>query len=431
MLLNVIELMALVIFAAVLQSNYKVPSPLSIMGVVLGCLACNIQILDLDPNEFDTLVLITLPLLITADALKLEFKDVKKHGLSLFWVAVISVLAFIGFGVMFNDYIMYNYHLPMAAVVILFCMHAATDPITVSAVFSNFKVPHKLKILTEGESLFNDATALIVFAVALVALNNPSQVTPGFIIAKSFSVIFGAIAIGLLIGFFTIWALKISEEALVEATIIIFSAYLSYWLAEHFHFSGILSVIVSILMANSAIHKYLNADEAEIEKASRENNFGLLKYAITNMDNHRTILKSVEFVSMFASAVLFVSIAAIANFEMIWSYKYEILAVFLASTVIRGLTMIKFALVSNNVDQMQSIKKHWLSVLTFAGSKGALSILMVHMLPNTFKYKHLFENIVIGNIILSTFVYAFALAVIFSFNKAKFEKECELEEAHH
>lgn len=431
MLVNVIELMALVIFAAVLQSNYKIPSPISIMGVILGCLAFKIQIVNLESTEFDTLVLITLPLLITADALKLQIKDVKQHGLSLFWVAGISVLAFIGAGVLFNDFILIDYNLPMAAVILLFCMHAATDPITVSAVFSNFKVPHKLKILTEGESLFNDATALIVFAVALVALNNPDQVTPSFIALKTFSVIAGAIVVGLIVGFMSIWALKISEEALVEATIIIFAAYLSYWVAEHFHFSGILAVIVTILMANNAIHKILNADEAEIEQASRENNFGLLKYAITNKDNHVTILKSVEFASMFASAVLFVSIAAIADFEMIWKYKYEILAVFAASTVIRGLTMIKFALVSNSVDKMQSIKKHWLSVLTFAGSKGALSILMVHMLPSNFKYKHLFENIVIGNIILSTFVYAFVLAIIFNFNKDKFEAECAEEEAHH
>lgn len=431
MLVNVIELTALVILAAVLQSNYKIPSPITLMGVVLGCLAFDIKILTLESKEFDTLVLITLPLLIAADALKLKLKDIKKHGLSLFWVAVVSVLAFIGVGVLFNDFILLDYNLPMAAVILLFCMHAATDPITVSAVFSNFKVPHKLKILTEGESLFNDATALIVFAVALVALNNPSDVTPSFIAVKTVSVIFGAIAVGLVVGFLTIWALRISEEALVEATIIIFSAYFSYWLAEHFHFSGILAIIVTILMANNAIHNFLNADEAEIEQASLDNNFGLLKYAITNMDNHQTILKSVEFASMFASAALFVSIAGIANFQMIWEYKYEILGVFVASTLIRGMTMLKFAVVSNNVDQMQSIKKHWLAVLTFAGSKGALSILMVHMLPNSFKYKYLFENIVVGNIILSTFVYALALAVIFRLNKDKFEKECALENVHH
>ena len=110
-------------------------------------------------------------------------------------------------------------------------------------------------------------------------------------------------------------------------------------------------------------------------------------------------------------------------------YKYEILAVFIASTIIRALMMLKFAVLSNNVSFIQSIQKHWWAVLTFAGSKGALSILMVHLIPNSFEYKELFENIIVGNIFLSTFIYAFILGSIIMKNKVKFEKECA--EEHH
>ncbi len=429
MFVQIIQILALVIFASVLQKNLKIPSPITIMSVVMSGLLFNITLFDIDAKEFDNLVLITLPLLIATDALKLKWEDIKNHGLSLFWVAVISVLVFIGVGILFNDYVLVDYPLSLAAVALLFCMVAATDPITVSAVFSNFKVPHKLKILTEGESLFNDATALIVFAIALVALKSPEQVTFSFIAIKSLSVIFGAIAIGLSVGFITIWALKVSDEAFIESTIIILGAYFAYWGAEHFHFSGILAVIVTILMANHTIQKIISRDNAQLEEADKTRNFGLLKYAITNKDNHETIMKSVDFLSMFASTILFASIAAIVDFDKMWQYKYEILAVFVASTIIRGATMFKFAIVSNKIDKMQSIKKHWWAVLTFAGSKGALSILMVHMIPNSFKYKALFEHIIVGNIILSTFVYAFVLGVIFIRNKRKFDQEC-LEEVH-
>jgi CPA1 family monovalent cation:H+ antiporter len=429
MVIQIMEVLILVILASVLQSNYKIPSPITIMSVVMAGLYFDIELFDMNSKEFDNLVLITLPLLIASDALKLKLSDIKEHGASLFWVAVISVLVFIGVGVLINNHVLVNYPLSIAAVVLLFCMVAATDPITVSAVFSNFKVPHKLKVITEGESLFNDATALIVFSLALIALKNPSDVTVQLIAVKSFSVIAGAVAVGLAIGLATIWILKVSEEALVEAIIIILGAYSSYWIAEHFHFSGILSVIVTIVMANNAIQKIISKDNAEIEVADKTNNFGLLKYAITNKNNHETILKNVDFLSVFASTVLFASIASVVNFEKLWDYKYEILAVFIASTVIRGVMMLKFALVSNNVSFMQNIRKHWWAVLTFAGSKGALSILMVHMLPSNFQYKSLFEHIIVGNILLSTFVYAITLAFIFKCNKEKFEKECELE--HH
>jgi CPA1 family monovalent cation:H+ antiporter len=430
MLVTAIELMGLVVFASVLQKNYKVPSPVTLMAAVLGSMAFNYQLFKLNSEQFDNLVLFTLPLLIAADALKLKWEDLKTHGISLFWVAVVSVLVSIGAGVLINDYILNSYPLSIAAVVILFCMVSATDPITVSAIFANFKVPHKLKVLTEGESLFNDATALIVFSIALVALSNPEQVTYSFIAIKSFTIVFGAVAVGLIFGYLTTIVLKLSDEAFIEATIILFSAYASYMIAEHFHFSGILSVIVDMVIANKMIQKIIDNEENHIEEADKSKNIGLLKYAMTTKDNQITILKSIDFVGLFASSMLFVSIASIANFDKLFQYKYEILAIFIASTIIRGLMMLKFAIISNQVSFMQSIKKHWWAVLTFAGSKGALSILMVHLIPNTFQYKELFENIIVGNIFLSTFIYAFILGGIILKNKVKFEKECAEENCH-
>ena len=428
MILTLIELMGLVIFASILQKNYKIPSPITIMSVILIAMTFNFKILTLNSHQFDNIVLITLPLLIASDALKLHWHDIKTHWFSLFWVAVVAVLLSIGFGVLFNDFVLIDYHLSIAAVVILFCMISATDPITVSSVFSNFKVPHKLKVLTEGESLFNDATALIVFAIALIALQKPEDVTTNLIVYKTISVIFGAIGIGVVLGLISIVLLKLSDEALVESTIIIFTAYSSYLVAEKFHFSGILSVIVTMLITNKKIQDIIKQDNVSIDNAEKNSNFTLLRHAITTKDNHEIMLKSMEFSSMFASAILFISIASIVDFNSLLKYKYEILSVFFASTIIRAIMMLKFAVISNKIKYMQSINKNWWMVLTFAGSKGALSILMVHMIPNNFEYKILFENIIVGNILLSTFSYAFILAIVFHKNKAIFEQEIKLEE---
>ena len=430
MLITTIIILALVIFASVIQFNFKIPSPITIMSIVMAFMLFDIRLIRINSSEFDNLVLLTLPILIAADAMKLQWNDVKKNGISLFFVAVIGILAFVALGVLINDYVLIDYPLSIAAVTLLFCMLAATDPVTVSSVFSNFKVPHRLKILTEGESLFNDAAALIVFSIALVALNNSDVVDFEFVVTKTFSVIFGALGVGIIIGYLTIKCLKISKDALVEASILMLGTYSAYLIAEHFHFSGILSVIVAVLIANNEIQKQLNIDDDEINKANQTNNFVLLKYAITNKDNHETIIKSFDFICMFAASILFASIASVANFEKMWNYRIEILALFLASTLIRGIVMLKFAFVSNNVERMQSVKKHWWCVLTFAGSKGALSILMVHMIPNDFKYKEMFEHVVIGNILLSTFIYAFILGIIFIKNKEKFQKECEEERLH-
>lgn len=431
MLMNLIELMGLVILASVIQANYKIPSPITLMGGIIMFSIFGMKPFEFEAKEFDTIVMATLPLLIGSDALKMKWDDLKTHGISLFWVAVISILSFIFLGVLVKGLVITDYSVSLAAIVLLFCMVAATDPITVSAIFSNFKVPHKLKVLTEGESLFNDATALIVFSIALVALNTPEHVTVGFIVMKTLSVVVGALVVGLASGFLTTVALRLSGEPLVEGTIILFFAYIAYLVAEHFHFSGILAVIITVVMANRMIQNIIDKEDDDIEAANKSRNFGLLTYAITTRENQKTVVKVLDFASMFAAALLFVSIAAVVDIDKMFLYKYEILALFVASTIIRGLTMLKFALLSNQVSFMQSIQKHWWAVLTFAGSKGALSILMVHLIPNSFEYKEMFEHVVVGNIVLSTFVYAVILAIIIVRNKDKFEKECAEEEGHH
>lgn len=429
MLITIIELLAIAIFAAIIQSNYKIPSPVTIISIVLGCLFFDLKIFTVNSSDFDILVLTTLPLLIAADVMKLKWEDLKENFFSLFFVAVVIVSVSVGIGVLINDYVLVDYPLSIAAVIILFCMVSATDPITVSAVFSNFKVPHKLKILTEGESLFNDATALIIFSIALVALNRPEEVTLSFITVKTLSVIFGAAIIGIVLGYLNILALKFSSEPLVEASIILLFSYLSYIAAEHFHYSGILAIICCVVISNKHIQKIIDSEDKNIQKADLSRNTGLMQHAVTTKDNKMTILKSIEFVSMLAATALFVSVAAIIDINKLFSYSYEIFAVFLASTVIRGLMMIKFAYVSNSVKKMQPINIRWWSVLTFAGSKGAISILMVHMLPNKFEYKELFEYIIIGNILLTTFLYSLILAIIMFKYKDKFDKEC-LEDIH-
>ncbi len=425
MLLYIIGLMFLVIMASVLQKSFKIPSPISLMAGVLAVSTLHGPVFNITDQVFDILVVVTLPLLIAADSLKLCFNDLVKNWVSLLWVAVISVVLSVGAGVLMADYVFPNQALPIAAIVMLFCMVSATDPITVSAIFSNVKVPHQLKVLTEGESLFNDATALIIFSLALASLTTPDMVTGAFIATKTVSVLVIAVIVGVVIGAITMFVLRLSNEALVEATILLLAAYSSYEVAEHFHASGILAVIVSMVMANKAIQDIIREDNEEMNRAEKNADFGIFKYAITDRENHAVIIRSVDFLSLFAAALLFIAVASIVDIEKMWMYRGEILAVFVASTIIRGVMMLKFAFVSNKVDRMQSIQPHWWAVLTFAGSKGALSLLMVHMIPSSFAFKEMFEHIIVGNILLSTFLYAGILATIIRRNKAKFELECQ------
>lgn len=79
---------------------------------------------------------------------------------------------------------------------------------------------------------------------------------------------------------------------------------------------------------------------------------------------------------------------------------------------------------------MANVSFRWWGVLTFAGIKGGLSIVMLTMIPSTFEHLEMFKAVVIGVIMLSTFIYSGILLAIISVNKQIFIKEKQAEHSH-
>ena len=437
MLMYVMQWMALTIGSSLIQRNWGIPLPITLLtGVIVGnALGLPLFNIHLEDTNFDLLVMLTLPLLIAADALKLRWEDVKRHGWSLFLTAGVNVFLAVGAGLLVNQFVLGQYHLTSAAVVVLFSMLVATDPITVSSIFSNVKVPHQLKVLTEGESLFNDASALVVFSLGVLALTDPTKVSAFFIAQKIGTVIGGALVIGLIIGALTALTLRLSDDPFVEATTLLLGAYASYGIAEYFHFSGILAIIVSMLLVGTAIARFLDREEKEHEKdwafVPAMMKTVVRTYELTSVANMHMVQNAVQFVALLASVALFISIGVLTDLEVLWKFRIEIVSVFIATTLIRGGLMLKFVTVSRWTNRMHTVPLHWGAVLTLAGSKGALAILMVHLLPSNFAFKELFEHIIIGNILLSILVYAPLLLLTMRIFKERFEQESLADPSHH
>ena len=437
MLVYVMQWLVLTIGSSLIQRNWGIPLPITLLtGVIVGnALGLPLFNIHLEDTNFDMLVMLTLPLLIAADALKLRWEDVKRHGWSLFLTAGVNVFLAVGAGLLVNQFVLGQYHLTAAAVVVLFSMLVATDPITVSSIFSNVKVPHQLKVLTEGESLFNDASALIVFSLGVMALTDPSKVSAFFIAQKIGMVVGGALVIGLAIGTLTALTLRLSDDPFVEATTLMLGAYASYGIAEYFHFSGILAIIVSMLLVGTVIARFLDREEKEHEEdwafvpAVMKN--VVRTYELTSVANMHMVQNTVQFVALLASVALFISIGVLTDLEVLWKFRIEIVSVFIATTLIRVGLMLKFVTVSRWTHRMHTVPLHWGAVLTLAGSKGALSILMVHLLPSNFAFKELFEHIVIGNILLSIMVYAPLLLLTMRVFKDSFEQDSLADPSHH
>jgi CPA1 family monovalent cation:H+ antiporter len=393
---------------------------------------------------FANLVIFLIPILIAADALLLKLDDLKKNALSLFYLAVLSVAISIVFGIFVANTFFADYALSTGAIIALFAMVLATDPVSVVSVFSSFKVPHKLAILAEGESLFNDATALIIFSFIAIPMMRGEHIGAIDIAVVSAKVIAISVLIGLLIGFIGVGIMKLTSDPMSELVLILLTAYGSFEVAEHFHMAGLLAVIVAIITLNTVTQKSFDAKAKKVTKArnivNRANRSkkifstgfisGItrkLSSDVSSIERHKQNLNYVAVLALLANTFLFMSMASIVNLDLLLKYQTEILLMFTITTLIRAFMMGTFGFVSNMTKKMTDIGVRWWSVLLFAGIKGGLSIVMLQMLPKGFEHQEMFNAIVIGVILLSTFVYATILVGIIMFNKKSFDEEVEKE----
>lgn len=441
----ILYLLAITAIALIAKDALKLPVPMTILPLAAAAsYLSGHNLVDVDGEGFDQLLLALLPLLITTDVLALKFSDVKKNAFSLFYVAVVSVVlsVFVGayVGSMFLDE-----SIPFLYVILLFAMITATDPVAVVNVMSSNKLPHKLSFLAEGESLANDAVVLVLFGICVGLVSSGTgdvAVDTTSLAVQSLMVIVGALIIGLACGFVGLFLLKTTDNKIAETSILLLVAYFAFEMAEVFHWSGILAIIVSVMTANTVISRRIEKDETEIEsdldalEAPGATGFKFtviesLEGAVKDKANHEAIKEFVGFLAIVGTSLLFVSMASMLHWNVLLNHIPEILITFAIATAARMIMMMKFAFVSNKTDRMQNINVRWWSVLSLAGVKGGLSILMLHMLPDLPNPTHqeLFEAVVIGNILLSTFIYPTLMMAIISLFKDRFAAELEAE--HH
>lgn len=127
---------------------------------------------------------------------------------------------------------------------------AATDPVSVIAIFRRLGAPKQLEILLEGESLFNDGTAIVIFGLALEIMDAGS-----FNLVDSLfnflEVAGGGIVVGFLLGWLASRLIARIDDYVVETTLTTVLAFGSYLVAEQFHLSGVLAVVVAGLVSGS------------------------------------------------------------------------------------------------------------------------------------------------------------------------------------
>jgi Na+/H+ antiporter len=155
-----------------------------------------------------------------------------------------------------------NYFIPGFSLALGFLLGGIVSPpdaVSAGAILKFVKVPKAISSILEGESLLNDASSLIIFRFAMIAV-----ATEQFIFSKAVTtfswMIIGGVSIGLLIGWFFMKAHKyLPTDANVDIVLSLLTPYIIYLAAEEVHCSGVLAVVSGGLLLSNNRHRFLSS----------------------------------------------------------------------------------------------------------------------------------------------------------------------------
>jgi CPA1 family monovalent cation:H+ antiporter len=239
-------LVGAVLAAAARQLNVPYPALLALGGAGLALLP-NVPSVTLDPEL--ALALFVAPVLLDA-AYDASPRDLKRYWRPVASLALITVgLTVVAVALVARWSVP---ALPWAAAVALGAIVAPPDAAAAITMMRQLRPPHRVLVILEGESLFNDATALIIYRLA-VAATVTGAISGWNVIPMLAVVAVGSIVLGAVLSRFILLVSRRIED-LATAVIIQFLTTFGVWiLAERLGLSGIITVVVfAILTARKA-----------------------------------------------------------------------------------------------------------------------------------------------------------------------------------
>jgi Na+/H+ antiporter len=153
-----------------------------------------------------------------------------------------------------------------AAAAVLGAVLAPTDTVAAAATFARLSVPHRLRLLVEGEAMINDGTALVLYRIAVgVAIGG--TITAGGALLQFLGNVAGGVLVGLAVGWLGTFVMRRQTDSALVVVMSLLGAYGAYLGAEELHASGILAAVVTGVYTGWQAPRSLDA-ETRLEAAA-------------------------------------------------------------------------------------------------------------------------------------------------------------------
>lgn len=252
---------------------------------------------------------------------------------------------------------------------------ANTDTVSMIAVFKEIPVPPRLSTIVEGETLFNDAAALVSFNL-IVQLYSTGSLTVIEGIQQLLFISLGGCLVGLVLGYLSIPVFARLDDPLSSLLLTVAVALGTFQIGQFFGVSGAVSVVVAGLIFG---------------------NFGLSRN--NSASSRITLLSFWEYASFTVNTFIFLLIGVEINLVTLWRTLPAILLAVLAYQVGRVLTVYPLLALVRFIDS--PIPLRWQHLLFLGNIKGSLSMALALSLPNTLPGREVLIALVFGSVLVS------------------------------
>jgi CPA1 family monovalent cation:H+ antiporter len=358
--------------AAVLSEKLKISytTILVIIGLVLSFLRIAGGLSEIPLDRSIILGLVVPPLIFEA-AMRTRFEVFKTVrntvlALAIFGVVISAILS----GMVLNLAL----GLPLAVALTFGVIVAPTDPVSVVNILKRSKAPSRLVTLLETEAYFNDATAVILYPIAISLSFSPIQSVALF--AYTFG---GGILIGFIFSGIAELLHRLVTEPLAETSFTIAVMFGSYTFAESIGVSGLVAVaIAGLYMGNRTMHVAMSEE------------------------TRTTMTKFWEVVTFLVTSLAFLLLGLKADVSLLAGFAPLVLAAFGAMLLGRLLSVYPIVALAGFVGE--KIPASWTKVLAGAGLRGVISVALALSLPQELPFRETIVAMTFGVALLSLIV---------------------------
>ncbi|MBD3202666.1 Na+/H+ antiporter [Candidatus Woesearchaeota archaeon] len=258
--LQLLSLFMLAVAVTVIVKYIRLPYTIAL--VITGLVVGSVGYFNIPLNKEIILFLFLPPLLFEA-AVHIDFKEMVDSVKPILVFSIPGIFA----GVFLVSVIInFITGIPLIYCLLFGAMVLPTDPVSVLALFKNMGVSKSLTHIIEGESLMNDGTAIVLFAIILDVIQN-NHFSLAFSIFSFLKSYIGGILIGISIGYLTIRLLQkiLADDSVVVVLVTIIVAYLTFIICEdYFHVSGVIGVVAAGLFIGHKGTKYAMSSSSKI-----------------------------------------------------------------------------------------------------------------------------------------------------------------------